>query len=727
MDTNSLQLSPDLSGEVNEEVNDSPPSEDNIEVEPDSLVLMCFPASNKYEKLSADQREIRLVIVQQADDFADDIHCHTITISLDAVLFPYYALSYVWGDAGDTLPIYLNGNVHQVTRNLESALRHLRRLDILILWADAICINQSDFEERASQILLMKEIYSSSGHPTIVWFGECQDPSVLKRTIQWNSVPGKDHQALVVVGEELDDLSLEENVPIPANEASHAHLVFDFLARLGRGDHSYELPLYSIDDAGNFVSITPECRLLIEAFRIFVENPWWERMWVVQESAVPKTVKFVWGFRYLDMSTIIKAAGMINKHILKQCCSLDFGTNELEKLCGTFYLKMMAIAQIRSDTTGYIYLSTILLRHSYRLATDPRDRVYALLGLCDIQGSERGKKTISITYEYPVEEVYQRTAVFIIMDEDLLDVLLQVSGKRQLPSLPSWVPDWSVQQNCNPLSDGEHRANRITSYTNFLYGPSGSTNAIWYPPYLQVTSYSIDSIQAVGTRMDLSLESEYQTILQWQEVAGLPAQGGKRYPSSQMSISDAFWRTMIGDNVLEINEDGTEAGLGDGRIHFRQAVPDDEASWATLLGLLQNRDSAIPRERLVAMGHMESRFRDNASNRSFFVTEQGYFGLGPPEMQRGDQAVILSGARVPFVLRGHGEMELTMLAGEEYSISGVEGKMPGKLMCKEDTTIKGCLYEVLGDCYVHHFMQFDDDDDDRYRELLERRRRIFLK
>ncbi|KAL5320359.1 hypothetical protein ACEPPN_011160 [Leptodophora sp. 'Broadleaf-Isolate-01'] len=658
MDTNSLQLSPDLSGEVNEEVNDSPPSEDNIEVEPDSLVLMCFPASNKYEKLSADQREIRLVIVQQADDFADDIHCHTITISLDAVLFPYYALSYVWGDAGDTLPIYLNGNVHQVTRNLESALRHLRRLDILILWADAICINQSDFEERASQILLMKEIYSSSGHPTIVWFGECQDPSVLKRTIQWNSVPGKDHQALVVVGEELDDLSLEENVPIPANEASHAHLVFDFLARLGRGDHSYELPLYSIDDAGNFVSITPECRLLIEAFRIFVENPWWERMWVVQESAVPKTVKFVRGFR---------------------------------------------------------------------LATDPRDRVYALLGLCDIQGSERGKKTISITYEYPVEEVYQRTAVFIIMDEDLLDVLLQVSGKRQLPSLPSWVPDWSVQQNCNPLSDGEHRANRITSYTNFLYGPSGSTNAIWYPPYLQVTSYSIDSIQAVGTRMDLSLESEYQTILQWQEVAGLPAQGGKRYPSSQMSISDAFWRTMIGDNVLEINEDGTEAGLGDGRIHFRQAVPDDEASWATLLGLLQNRDSAIPRERLVAMGHMESRFRDNTSNRSFFVTEQGYFGLGPPEMQRGDQAVILSGARVPFVLREQGEMELTMLAGEEYSISGVEGKMPGKLMCKEDTTIKGCLYEVLGDCYVHHFMQFDDDDDDRYRELLERRRRIFLK
>jgi hypothetical protein len=127
------------------------------------------------------------------------------------------------------------------------------------------------------------------------------------------------------------------------------------------------------------------------------------------------------------------------------------------------------------------------------------------------------------------------------------------------------------------------------------------------------------------------------------------------------------------------------------------------------------------------MGHIENRFRDNTSNRSFFVTEQGYFGLGPPGMQRGDQVVILSGARVPFVLRELGEVELTLPAGEEYWMSGVTGKMPGKLMCKEDRNIRGYYYEVLGDCYVHHFMQFyDDDDDDRRRKLLERRRTIFL-
>lgn len=383
MDTNSPELSPDLSGEVNGDINDTPPSEDKSETAPDSLVVMCF-YSDKYRKLSADRREIRLVIVQQADNLADDIYCHTITVSLDAVPFPYHALSYVWGDAADTLPIHLNGNVHQVTRNLESSLRHLRRFGILILWVDAICIKQSDFGERASQIGLMKEIYSSGGHPTIVWFGECQGSSVLKRPlIQWIPSPEKDHEALNVVREELENPGLEKYVLIPANEASHAQLVFDFLVRLSQGDHFYELPLYSINsinDIRNLANMTPECRLLIEALRIFVENPWWERMWVVQESVVPKTVLFVWGFNCLDMSTIIEAMRAMDKHNLKRCCSWDFGTAELDKLCGNLHSKIMTIANIRWDTAEYIYLSDILLTHGYRLATDPRDRVYALFG-----------------------------------------------------------------------------------------------------------------------------------------------------------------------------------------------------------------------------------------------------------------------------------------------------------------------------------------------------------
>lgn len=59
-------------------------------------------------------------------------------------------------------PTPLNGKSFRVTTNLESALRHLR-LDVdRIIWIDAICIDQNDNDERASQVGLMGWVYQSS-------------------------------------------------------------------------------------------------------------------------------------------------------------------------------------------------------------------------------------------------------------------------------------------------------------------------------------------------------------------------------------------------------------------------------------------------------------------------------------------------------------------------------------------------------------------------------------
>ena len=52
-----------------------------------------------------------------------------------------------------------------VTCNLESALRHLRKQDVDIhIWADALCINQSDVSEKALQVRLMSQIYGNEKH-----------------------------------------------------------------------------------------------------------------------------------------------------------------------------------------------------------------------------------------------------------------------------------------------------------------------------------------------------------------------------------------------------------------------------------------------------------------------------------------------------------------------------------------------------------------------------------
>ena len=59
--------------------------------------------------------------------FREPVQCELESISL-ANEPSYIALSYVWGDAADTVPISLNGAEHGVTRNLDSFLRHLQAL-----------------------------------------------------------------------------------------------------------------------------------------------------------------------------------------------------------------------------------------------------------------------------------------------------------------------------------------------------------------------------------------------------------------------------------------------------------------------------------------------------------------------------------------------------------------------------------------------------------------------
>ncbi|KAH9208075.1 heterokaryon incompatibility protein-domain-containing protein, partial [Leptodontidium sp. 2 PMI_412] len=99
-----------------------------------------------------------------------------IKMSLHQVRFKdkpeYEALSYVWGKPKVTESISLNGQPFNITTNLFLALRRLRHEDKpRLLWIDAICIDQSNTQERQQQVSRMKEIYSCASKVT-VWMGE---------------------------------------------------------------------------------------------------------------------------------------------------------------------------------------------------------------------------------------------------------------------------------------------------------------------------------------------------------------------------------------------------------------------------------------------------------------------------------------------------------------------------------------------------------------------------
>ena len=114
-----------------------------------------------YEKLNASVREIRLLNLLKKGRMGDPVGCALGTISLDDQQVPaYYALSYVWGSAADTREMTLENHAFSITANLHTALCFMRgsESDVLI-WTDAVCINQDDIDERGRQVALMGDIY----------------------------------------------------------------------------------------------------------------------------------------------------------------------------------------------------------------------------------------------------------------------------------------------------------------------------------------------------------------------------------------------------------------------------------------------------------------------------------------------------------------------------------------------------------------------------------------
>jgi hypothetical protein len=81
----------------------------------------------------------------------------------------FSAVSYVWGTATASVSVACNGKWILVTPTVFEMLDYLR-IHELPLWIDAICINQQDNAEKATQIPLMGRIYANAAS-ALVWLG----------------------------------------------------------------------------------------------------------------------------------------------------------------------------------------------------------------------------------------------------------------------------------------------------------------------------------------------------------------------------------------------------------------------------------------------------------------------------------------------------------------------------------------------------------------------------
>ncbi len=121
--------------------------------------------------LDSDRHQIRLLILHPGEQ-DEPIHC-TLKTSFISEPGPYEALSYVWGNASPTSPIYIGPlrTKFDTTTNLACELSHLRYHDRnRVLWVDALCINQADDNEKNHQVRMMRKIFEGA-KCVLAWLG----------------------------------------------------------------------------------------------------------------------------------------------------------------------------------------------------------------------------------------------------------------------------------------------------------------------------------------------------------------------------------------------------------------------------------------------------------------------------------------------------------------------------------------------------------------------------
>jgi hypothetical protein len=375
--------------------------------------------------LSSTIEEIRTVTIQPGRGNEP----MTLTLeNSDLLQSKYTALSYMWGYKTPSLlprklwdesrtEIQCKGPSHEVshkvTPNLYAALHQLRHLkDPKVLWIDAICINQKDDHEKTGQLKLMGKIYTRAER-TVVWLGEETYTSSLGfKAIRFLS-------------------------PIVLHRLNPQH----------------ETQGQALQKPSGFFRSQAFCWRLIfytGAFIWLLQNPYFARVWIIQEIALSQDLEFQLGPECVSMRQFESAAATLS--------TIDFGNKTSRTLSHILAIRSLVrlhpkassedvsrkfrqVLGERLDLERGIFSIMSLFRGSH--ATNKIDKIFGLLGLCrELENAQ----TLGIEENCGLNErdAYIRAAVSILKSKRDLGLFAALSlqpGGGSIATLPSWVPD----------------------------------------------------------------------------------------------------------------------------------------------------------------------------------------------------------------------------------------------------------------------------------------------
>lgn len=397
-------------------------------------------------RLSRDQEEIRLFHIHPGTWDADiEGEFSVVSLKNDS---EFVALSYTWGNVIDAPPttVKVQGQPIPVSPNLHEALRRLRwhalQYEEVVIWADALCINQADMQEKQHQIPLMRKIYSECQH-TDVWLGELS------------------HINLLPDPESRDPIEAVKNV----------------IAKLKTDAHLTSISLFDRDETDtHFTNVQ-------KIFDSVSRSPWFTRRWVVQEAILAPVVKVLFGPVSMDLEYLCMAMDMYADHIEINCCTTsELGHYQLRGSIRAFLQEFTSLRYYRDRYRGgKAHILDLCMDFASRETSLGHDYVYSLLGLT------RPPSDIIPDYTIPLPVLFADICRDYVDQTRCLDFLPFAGNGDPQSEIPSWAIDWTGPDS-------------TWKWLTRLFNPVGQLSQ--FPKctslYLQILGYPIDKIEGIA-------------------------------------------------------------------------------------------------------------------------------------------------------------------------------------------------------------------------------------
>jgi hypothetical protein len=450
---------------------------------------------------------------------------------------------------------------------------------------------------------------------------------------------------------------------------------------------------------------TPHMAKLTESLRSLLYRQYWYRVWILQEIVAGKKVTIACGNKRTSLEAF-EVVVVLLIHLLTSSTQYFASTTNWSELFSSGIMKILgptptaapALQMLKErrwhqqphtndnrKLGNMLRFANILDGADTRLrAKDPRDKVYALLGLA----IDADELDIIPDYGQPVEDIYTETAWKLLRSDFSLLFMAQQNNRdiKGESAVPSWVPDWRLDLKHSP-SDCSMLDRPFRAY--------GKHRPI--PPHLHgddhrvlvVTGCIVDIIECAGAILRQENESASSTPTALASVQLFLSQienfcrrsasmDTAIYGSTNDWLSQALYRIPVADQEMGSTVSRSRRRLTEeskqrhkSLVKFLDANNDGFTSSLTITSLAESlkEEWGSLAMYLVILYRM--------AGRRPFITKNGFVGVGPASLRAGDRLCIFVGAHVPYVLAEKGGGRYA-LVGDAY----VYGIMDGEFMEK---------------------------------------------